>query len=69
MAESQDLEDMVESKVDRKAGVSPGAVIIVKVDHCAVSHAIGIVEIIFQVREGGGAKVDALIIDNPHNDY
>ncbi len=47
----------------------PGAVVIVKVDHRAVSHVIGIVGIIFQVREGGGAKVNALIIDNPCNDY
>ena len=37
--------------------LTPGAVVIVQVDHRAVSHNIGIVGIIIQVKEGGGAMV------------
>jgi hypothetical protein len=36
-------------------GGSPGAVVVVQVDYRAVSHAIGIVGVIYQIANTGGA--------------
>jgi hypothetical protein len=41
-------------------GGSPGAVVIVQVDYRAVSHAIGIVGVIFQIASSGGARIATL---------
>jgi len=38
-------------------GAAPGAVVTVKVDYRAVSHAVGIVGIIYKLGPGGGARV------------
>jgi hypothetical protein len=38
-------------------GAAPGAVVTVKVDHRAVSHAVGIVGIIYKLGPSGGARV------------
>ncbi len=38
-------------------GGSPGAVMVVQVDYRAVSHAIGIVGVIYQVASTGGAWI------------
>jgi hypothetical protein len=40
-----------------KLGASPGAVVTVKVDHRAVSHAYGVVGVIMELTRGGAAKV------------
>ena len=40
-----------------KKGAAPGAVVTVKVDHRVVSHAIGIVGIIYQISKYGGARI------------
>lgn len=40
-----------------KLGASPGAVVTVKVDHRAVSHAYGVVGVIMELTCGGAAKV------------
>jgi hypothetical protein len=41
-------------------GGSPGAVVVVQVDYRAVSHAIGIVGVIFQIASSGGARIATL---------
>ncbi len=41
-------------------GGSPGAVVVVQVDYHAVSHAIGIVGVIFQIASSGGARIATL---------
>ena len=46
-----------QEKSIKELGATPGAVVIVKVDHQAVSHTIRIVGIIIQVKEGDGALV------------
>jgi hypothetical protein len=38
-------------------GGSPGAVVVVQVDYRAVSHAIGIVGVIYQIASTGGARI------------
>jgi hypothetical protein len=38
-------------------GVTPGAVVVVKVDYRAVSHAIGIVGIAYKIIKGGGGRI------------
>ncbi len=38
-------------------GGSPGAVVVVQVDYWAVSHAIGIVGVIYQIASTGGARI------------
>jgi hypothetical protein len=38
-------------------GGSPGAVVVVQVDYQAVSHAIGIVGVIYQIASSGGARI------------
>ncbi len=38
-------------------GGSPGAVVVVQVDYRAVSHAIGIVGVIYQIASSGGARI------------
>jgi hypothetical protein len=38
-------------------GESPGAVVVVQVDYLAVSHAIGIVGVIYQTASTGGAQI------------
>jgi hypothetical protein len=38
-------------------GGSPGAVVVVQVDYRVVSHAIGIVGVIFQIASSGGARI------------
>ncbi len=38
-------------------GESPGAVVVVQVDYRAVSHAIGIVGVIYQIASTGGARI------------
>ena len=38
-------------------GGPPGAVVVVQVDYCAVSHAIGIVGVIYQIASTGGAQI------------
>jgi hypothetical protein len=38
-----------------KQGGSPGAVVVVQVDYPVVSHAIGIVGVIYQIASTGGA--------------
>ncbi len=38
-------------------GGSPGAVVVVQVEYRAVSHAIGIVGVIFQIASSGGARI------------
>jgi hypothetical protein len=46
-----------QGKVIEKQGGSPGAVVVVQVDYQAVSHAIGIVGVIYQIASTGGAQV------------
>jgi hypothetical protein len=41
-------------------GGSQGAVVVVQVDYRAVSHAIGIVGVIFQIASSGGARIATL---------
>ncbi len=41
-------------------GGSPGAMVVVQVDYWAVSHAIGIVDVIFQIASSGGAQIATL---------
>jgi hypothetical protein len=36
---------------------TPGAVVVVKVDYRVVSHVIGIVGVIFQMKPSGGARI------------
>jgi hypothetical protein len=38
-------------------GATSGAVVVVKVDYRAISHAIGIVGIIYKIAKGGGARI------------
>jgi hypothetical protein len=38
-------------------GGSPGAVVVVQVDYQAISHAIGIVGVIYQIASTGGARI------------
>jgi hypothetical protein len=38
-------------------GESPGAVVVVQVDYWVVSHAIGIVGVIYQIASAGGARI------------
>ncbi len=38
-------------------GGGPGAVVTVKPDYCAVSHNIGLVGVIYEMKSTGGARV------------
>jgi hypothetical protein len=42
-------------------GGSPGAVVVVQVDYRAVSHAIGIVGVIFQIASSGGPRIATVV--------
>ncbi len=44
------------NKIENQGG-SPGAVVVVQVDYQAVSHAIGIVGVIYQIASTGGARI------------
>jgi hypothetical protein len=46
-----------QGKSIEKQGVSPGAVVVVQVDYRAVSHAIGIVGVIYQIKPSGRAQI------------
>ena len=46
-----------QGKEIKKQGGSPGAVVVVQVDYQAVSHAIGIVGVIYQIAGTGGARI------------
>ncbi len=46
-----------QGKEIEKQGKSPGAVVVVQVDYQAVSHAIGIVGVIYQIASTGGARI------------
>jgi hypothetical protein len=46
-----------QGKEIEKQGGSPGAVVVVQVDYQAVSHAIGIVGMIYQIASTGGARI------------
>jgi hypothetical protein len=48
---------LVQGKDIENQGGSPGAVVVVQVDYCMVSHAIGIVGVIYQVANTGGAWI------------
>jgi hypothetical protein len=45
-----------QGKSMQKLGASPGTVVLVKVDYQAISPAIGIVCVIFQMKPYGGAR-------------
>jgi hypothetical protein len=47
----------VQGKDIENQGGSPGAVVVVQVDYPAVSHAIGIVGVIYQIANTGGAQI------------
>jgi hypothetical protein len=46
-----------QGKETKKQSGSPGAVVVVQVDYQAVSHAIGIVGVIYQIASTGGAWI------------
>jgi hypothetical protein len=46
-----------QGKEIKNQGGSPGAVVVVQVDYRAISHAIGIVGVIYQIAGTGGARI------------
>ncbi len=43
-------------------GGRPGAVVVVKVDYCAVGHTIGKVGVIYQIANTGGARIATVAV-------
>ena len=49
------------SKEVEKKGVGIGAVMTVIPDHRVVSHSIGIVEIVYKMKDSGGAQIATVV--------